>query len=94
MKKTYKQEKKFLLRFLKERGVFSIYQQRIKDEKIKNVIREEHPDWTFDMYAKSKGIRQMITCLFVWSRTKEGHSFWEKIHASFLKEYDKWIKEI
>ena len=93
MGKTYEQKKKFLLRFLKEHGVYSAYKKYIKDENAENGLRKCHPCWVFDDFARSEGIRNMITLLFVWSKTKEGFVFWQNIHKNFLIKYDKWINK-
>lgn len=81
---------KFFKRFLKEHGIYSKYKRYIRDRKTFNGFQKQHSDgWTFEEAVKDIGdIRLMITRLISWSSTKEGFTYWEKLHKKLRIEYN------
>jgi hypothetical protein len=92
MKKNagFDEDIKFFKRFLKEHGVYSKYRRYIRDKKTFNGFQMQHSDgWAFEGAVKEIGdIRLMITRLISWSCTKEGFTYWEKLHKKLRIEYN------
>ena len=89
----YKNRKKFLLRFLKENGVYSRYLKYIKSPVTYNFFQKHNPDWTFDKCAKLYGMSLMVTRLILWNKTPEGVDFWENLQKRYIKEYTSKFKK-
>ena len=89
MNNKYKEKKRFLIRFLKENGLYSAYRRYIHSKKTYNVYQKETPNWSFDDCALSNDMSVMISRLIVWDKTKEGYEFWHKLHLKFNDEYRK-----
>ncbi len=85
----FKKEKKAFIRFLKEHGAYSVYKKNIKKPNLYNMVKKDHPDWSFDKIAKKYGTQRMITMLFVWDKTKEGYKFWDSLHKKWIIEHSK-----
>ena len=87
---NFNEDIKFFKRFLKENGVYSRYKRYIRDKKTFNGYqRQNGSGWTFEEAVKDIGdIRLMITRLISWSCTKEGFSYWEKLHKKLKIEYN------
>lgn len=87
--KDYNVHKKYFLRYLKECGAYTAYLRNIRSTKYPNFYKQHYPSCTFESAAKNNGMQSMISLLFVWSKTPEGHEFWSNINKSYCKDFLK-----
>lgn len=67
--------------FLKKHKVYTKYIKYAMD-----------PQWNTNIdYIKKPVHKSIISFSFLFSKTKEGHLFWEKLNCEYSKIYDEYI---
>lgn len=68
---SFKERKRLVITFLKKEGCFSVYKKNIFKYKknFSSILECSNP----------------IAGAFIWSRTKQGHVFWEKVAIRWEK---------
>ena len=94
-----KLELKCLKRYLKNKGVFAAFKRNVNNKRIRNITKPGNPSYeglnTIGVLSKAIKredmlyIRNIISAMFVWDKTKEGYEFWSPIN----KEYSKFRTE-
>lgn len=89
-----KLEFKCLKRYLKECNVYSPFLRYVKMEKLRNITRFGYPHYegldtigVLSMAIKQENmlyIKNIISAMFVWDKTKEGYNFWYKINRDYI----------
>lgn len=87
---TIKDDRKILLRYLKNKGLYSKYWKYVYSPKTWNSYQRHHTDWTIDGAIKEYGLGGMITALITWNQTDEGDEFWYELH----RDFNKFLKDI
>ena len=87
---TIKDDKKILLRYLKNKGLYNKYWKYAHSPKTWNPYQKQRTNWTFDGAIKECGLGGMITSLINWIKTDEGATFWYNIHCDF----NNFLKDI
>ena len=88
-----KLEFKCLKRYLKECNVYSPFLRYVKMEGLRNITRFGYPHYegldtigVLSMAIKQENmlyIKNIISAMFVWDRTKEGYEFWANINREY-----------
>lgn len=90
---------KIFLRFLKEKGLLSIYFKYCRTKECQN-IRKHVPKYknkTFLEIINERGFYNVISYMIIWDRTKEGYHFWKCLNDEhyrimseiYVSNYDK-----
>ena len=90
----YAEKKKFFLRFLKEKNIYSKYKRYIHNKNYYNVVQKGNHDWSFDEVAHKYGIYRMVSMLISWDATPEGYWYWHNLHSEFMNKYSKKFGDI
>lgn len=85
----YKERLKYLKRFLKEHGVYTIFFKNIKERRFDeySVIRNNFNSSWEEMVKSGNYIDSVIDASFIWRNTPEGHGFWSGLNNTFRREY-------
>lgn len=92
---THQEEKKCLLRFLKEKGVYSKFIKYISNSKHYN-MQKSYPfndSYSLDWGLETFGVVCIISSLITWDTTDEGYEFWHTLCKEFDIQMRKKIKE-
>ena len=77
------------VRFLKERGVFTIYVRYVNKSYGYYRLFEKYLKIANTFNANEKAIgRGLIINAFSWNKTKEGHEFWLNLHNEWSSFVD------
>ena len=90
----YAEKRKFFLRFLKEKNIYSKYKRYIHNKDYYNVAQKESNDWSFDKVAREYGMHRMISMLIIWDATPEGYWYWYDLHNEYQSKYSKKFGDI
>ena len=84
----YKERLKYLKRFLKEHGVYTIFFKNIKERRFDEnaVVHNFNNSWE-EMIKSRKYIDNVIDASFIWKNTPQGHGFWSGLNSTFHREY-------
>jgi hypothetical protein len=85
--------KKFFIKFLKNKKVFSsfIKYARLYDFDYKHYGIYIRFDNYMDFLIKQGTYRELINYLLIWNNTSEGFDFWNNIDVEWRKISDKYI---
>ena len=90
----YAEKRKFFLRFLKEKNIYSKYKKYIHNKNYYNVYQRDNNNWSFDGAAIRYGMYRMVSTLICWNSTPEGYYYWDKLHNEFINEYSKKFGDV
>lgn len=68
----------YFIRFLKERGLYSIFYRNFNDC---------NPVIDLRNFLRSNNIHDWVDNAFCWRETVEGHDFWDDVDTQWRKEY-------
>lgn len=88
---------KFVLRFLKENKIYSIFlynaiENLIKHQKKGNYLEIDGNNYieSFSQFLYKYGfMKRLFVYSFHWVLSREGFTFWNNIHEKFMVEYEK-----
>ena len=89
MEDEVKIDAKIFFRFLKEEGIFSSFLRYFNNPAVFNQVRENYPNKNIYFFIRCYHATYLITILINWSRTYEGHDFWQSKHDKFFKYYNE-----
>ena len=99
-----KLEFKCLKRYLKECNVYSPFFRYVKMEELRNITRLGNTAYegldTIGVLSKAIKredmlyIRNIISAMFVWDKTKEGYEFWSPINKEYSKFRTEYLERI
>lgn len=81
-------EQQLFIRFLKDKRIYSKFMRNFRKAEGEKITFKE-----FKEYCKQHDLipKMFILCPFTWADTKEGHSFWLKVHAQWKDYYNTQI---
>lgn len=84
----YKERLKYLKRFLKEHGVYTIFFKNVKERRFDEnaVVHNFNNSWE-EMVKSRNYIANVIDASFIWKNTPQGHDFWSGLNNTFHREY-------
>ena len=99
-----KLELKCLKRYLKNKGVFAAFKRNVNNKKIRNITKSGNPYYegldiigvlsTAIKRTDMIYIRNIISAMFVWDKTKEGYEFWSSINGEYRKFRTEYLERI
>lgn len=99
-----KLEIKCLKRYLKNKGVFAAFKRNVNNKKIRNITKLGNPFYegldTIGVLSKAVNrtdmlyIKNIISAMFVWDKTKEGYEFWSSINTEYRKFRTEYLERI
>jgi hypothetical protein len=98
-----KLEFKCLKRYLKECNVYSPFFRYVKMEELRNITRLGNPAYegldtigvlsVAIMKSDMVYIRNIISAMIVWDKTKEGYEFWSSINRGYVTFRAEYLKK-
>ena len=84
----YKERLKYLKRFLKEHGVYTIFFKNVKERRFDEnaVVHNFNNSWE-EMVKSRNYIANVIDASFIWKNIPQGHDFWSGLNNTFHREY-------
>ena len=87
--KKYKERLKYIKRFLKEHGVYTIFFKNVKERRFDEyslLLTGFGGSWE-EMVKSRSCVDNVIDASFVWKNTPQGHDFWSELDNTFHREY-------
>ncbi len=97
-----KLEFKCLKRYLKECGVYTPFLRYLKMERLRNITSNYSIYEGLDvigvlskaiMREETVYVKNIISAMIVWDKTKEGYEFWSRINADYKPFREEYLKQ-